>query len=224
MGSAGSGDVMPRVQFGGRGGTTAAVLQSAFQQQLGRSDVRADHPPWNDLSTGGRGSFGKGSPVAATYGGGFNKGGGGGGGVAAYAPSEEGGGNAGQRDMTKFDTVKYDVVGVRTQHVTEQFVRDLDDQNVRRLKMLPPDWQAHVVLTYGPSKEGKPVREPQKHFGGVIGGVRLLMAKGMTFEERDRLQRIALSGRRISYGECDEYRQTGQCRYGNQCTHPHIFH
>ena len=217
---------MPRVPFGGRGGTTASVLQSAFQQRLGRSDVRADYAGWAaGPSTGGQGLFGKGTPAAATSGGGFNKmGGRGGGGVAANAPAEEGGGNAGTRDMTGFDTVKYDVVGVRTQHVTEQFVRDLDDQNVRRLKMLPPDWQAHVILTYGPSKEGKPVREPQKHFGGVIGGVRLLMAKGMTFEERDRLQRIALTGRRISYGECDEYRQSGQCRYGNQCTHPHIMH
>ena len=88
--------------------------------------------------------------------------------------------------------------------------------------MLPAEWQQHVILTYGPSKENTPVRDPQKHFGGVIGGARLLMAKGMTVEERARLQRIALSGRRISYGECDNYHTTGQCRYGNECAHPHI--
>ena len=84
---------------------------------------------------------------------------------------------------------------------------------------MPPDWQAHVIHTYCPRGN---VRDVNKYVAGTIGGVRRLIFSGMSTEERLRLQSIAMSGERIAYMPCDQYGSTGRCRYGDNCTHPHI--
>ena len=119
---------------------------------------------------------------------------------------------------------KYEVSGARTQFFTEDFVRGLDARNVERLKCLPPQVQAHVIATYSMGdREVGDLRDVQKHFSGVIGGVRKLVFQGMTLEESRRLIALAVRGRRTSYKLCDYARQGRDCPYGEECVHPHIY-
>ena len=48
----------------------------------------------------------------------------------------------------------FKLVGDRTAHFTDSFVRDMDERNMNRMTSLPPLVQQHVIYTYGP-KEGQ---------------------------------------------------------------------
>ena len=63
----------------------------------------------------------------------------------------------------------YKLVGDRTEHFTDSYVRDIDARNTDRMTSLLPWVQQHVICTYGP-KEGKDIRYPDKYLGGVIRG------------------------------------------------------
>ena len=118
---------------------------------------------------------------------------------------------------------RYEVSGARTQFFTEDFVRGLDTRNVERLKCLPPQVQAHVIATYSMGdRDPGDIHDVQKHFSGVIGGVRRLVFQGMTLEESRRLIALAVRGKRTSYKLCDYVRQGRDCPYGEECTHPHV--
>ena len=126
-------------------------------------------------------------------------------------------------DGDLMDKEKYDLSSVRTGYFTEDFVRGMDKRNVGRMRCLPPQVQAHVIATYsmGERDPGE-IHDVQKHFSGVIGGVRRLVFAGMTLEESRRLIALAVRGQRVSYKLCDHVRQGRQCPYGEECKHPHI--
>ena len=86
---------------------------------------------------------------------------------------------------------------------------------------LPIVWQDHVVRTYS-TKEGQEVRDEDKHIASTITGIRKLIYLGMSSTERERLQTVASSGKRISYLPCTEWNKRGTCKYGIGCSHPHV--
>ena len=115
----------------------------------------------------------------------------------------------------------YALVGDRTEFVDEKFVRELDERNRARMACLPPWVQKHVVYTYAP-REGGTVRDPNRFFSGVIGGVRRLVQSGMTEEESARLIHMAKGGVRVSYMPCVAYGRRGTCVYGDKCKNVHV--
>ena len=126
-------------------------------------------------------------------------------------------------DGDLLDKAPYEVSGARTQFFTEEFVGGLDAQHVERLKCLPPQVQAHVIAMYSMGdRDPGDIHDVQKHFSGVIGGVRRLVFQGMTLEESRRLIALAVRGKRTSYKLCDYVRQGRDCPYGEECTHPHV--
>ena len=127
-------------------------------------------------------------------------------------------------DGDLLDKEKYELSGARTQYFTDDFVRGLDRRNMGRLRCLPPQVQAHVIATYsmGERDPGE-IHDVQKHFSGVIGGVRRLVFAGMTLEESRRLIALAVRGKRTSYKLCDYVRQGRNCPYGEECSHPHVY-
>ena len=118
---------------------------------------------------------------------------------------------------------RHGMTTVRTATFTDEFVRELDDQNRQRMACLPPAVQAHVAATYSTGDREGGLRDVQKHFSGVIGGVRRLCFHGMTVEESNRLVALAVRGKRVSYRPCDYICQGKRCQYGDECTHPHVY-
>ena len=115
----------------------------------------------------------------------------------------------------------YMLIRDRTEHFDDEFVRVMDDRNRERMACLPPWVQRHVVYTYGP-KEGAEVKNPNKYFSAVIGGIRKLVQSGLKEEESMRMIELAKTGKRLSYAPCTGYGRKGRCQYGDQCKNVHV--
>ena len=95
----------------------------------------------------------------------------------------------------------------------------MDERNKERMACLPPWLQRHVIFTYAVRGE---VRDPNKYFSGVIGGVRRLSQSGLDERESARMVELARNGKRLSYQPCVTYGSRGNCAYGAECRNVHI--
>ena len=120
----------------------------------------------------------------------------------------------------------YRVTGFRTPWFTEDFVRGLDSRNVDRLSCLPPWLQDVVAAVYRPGQDQEgneeEARDPQKYFGGVIGGVRRMYHSGLTEREGERVLAVTGRGVRMSYRPCRAYGLSGTCQWGDDCRYFHV--
>ena len=132
------------------------------------------------------------------------------------------GGGAVAREKGQLREAMYTLVNYRTSIVTDRFVREvLGERNLDRMACLPPWVQRHVIATYG-HRDGQEVKDPNKYFGGVIGGVRRLVQSGLTEDESRRMVDLAERGVRLSYKPCTVYGDRGSCMYGAECKNVHV--
>ena len=115
----------------------------------------------------------------------------------------------------------YALIGERTPHFNDEFVRGMDERNRERMACLPPWAQRHVIWTYGP-REGQMIQNTNKYFSGVVGGVRKLIQSGLTEDESNRMIALAQEGVRLSYMPCVTFGSRGACVYGDRCKNVHI--